>query len=110
MGQTVEAIAIGKPLLRGMDEPGQARLNERHGRGAGAWHEPVRRPDLDRGSAADAQQVTDLGVLALDVAQLARERRRLEIDRLEFLALRGGRRLQRPDVVFGQVELPGVYA
>jgi hypothetical protein len=48
--------------------------------------------------------------LALDVAQLAGQRIGLPIDRLKLLAVAQSCRLQRADVVFGEMQLPGVDA
>jgi hypothetical protein len=56
----------------------------------------------------DAEQTANLGVLALDVAQLTGERVRLDVDRAQLVALRGRLRLQCGDPRFFKVELPSL--
>ena len=108
MRQPVEAPAVRKPLLRKLDQPGKPGLHTGHRRRP--LDESVGRARRDGRGRVNAEQPADLGVLALDVAQLAGQRIGLPVDGLELLVLGGRDRLERLDVLLGQVQLPGVEA
>ena len=106
-GETDQAVLVLGGGVGGLRQPFQTRLHDGERRRDGPRPGLLPRARFG-GGGRGPDHPADLGVLALERAQLGRERVGLPVDRHDLRPLQGGLGLEVPDRRVGRVQLPGV--